>query len=132
MYAHLRIVRPTAHLGVIAKMYCDGLGFEVIASFENHDHFDGVVIGHPTLDYQLEFTHERGQRVGRAPTQEDLLVFYVLDAGVWVERCQRMAQSGFTEVPSYNPYWEKRGKTFEDIDGYRVVLEQERWPTFKA
>ena len=30
-------------------------------------------------------------------------------------------------VPSHNPYWDVRGKTFEDLDGYRVVLEQAEW-----
>ncbi|MFD2178416.1 hypothetical protein [Veronia pacifica] len=30
---------------------------------------------------------------------------------------------GFTLVPSYNGYWDLVGKTFEDIDGDRVVLQ---------
>ena len=34
-----------------------------------------------------------------------------------------MMAMGFAPVPSTNPYWEARGKTFEDPDGYRVVLE---------
>lgn len=28
-----------------------------------------------------------------------------------------------TEVVSFYPYWDKQGKTFEDPDGYRVVLQ---------
>ncbi len=34
-----------------------------------------------------------------------------------------MQEAGFSLVPSYNPYWDRTGKTFEDIDGYRVVLQ---------
>jgi hypothetical protein len=30
-------------------------------------------------------------------------------------------------VRSYNPYWEEAGVTFEDPDGYRVVLQNAEW-----
>lgn len=35
---------------------------------------------------------------------------------------------GHAAVPSFNPYWDVRGNTFEDPDGYRVVLENAAWP----
>jgi hypothetical protein len=31
-------------------------------------------------------------------------------------------------VPSANPYWDRKGRTFEDVDGYRVVLQNDVWP----
>ncbi|WP_418132309.1 hypothetical protein [Variovorax sp. 278MFTsu5.1] len=37
------------------------------------------------------------------------------------------ATAGFTEVSSFNPYWQRRGRTFADLDGYRVVLQQAAW-----
>jgi hypothetical protein len=30
-------------------------------------------------------------------------------------------------VKAYNPYWDIGGATFEDADGYRVVLTSRRW-----
>jgi hypothetical protein len=30
-------------------------------------------------------------------------------------------------VQSFNPYWDQHGKTFEDPDGYRVVLQNAAW-----
>ncbi|WP_420360213.1 hypothetical protein [Agrobacterium vitis] len=30
-------------------------------------------------------------------------------------------------ITSYNPYWDNLGKTFEDPDGYRVVLQNSAW-----
>ncbi|WP_423223025.1 hypothetical protein [Candidatus Amarolinea aalborgensis] len=30
-------------------------------------------------------------------------------------------------VQPANPYWERSGRTFEDPDGYRVVLQHARW-----
>jgi hypothetical protein len=40
-----------------------------------------------------------------------------------------MVAAGFREVPSFNPYWDTQGRTFEDHDGYRVVLQHEHWST---
>jgi hypothetical protein len=36
---------------------------------------------------------------------------------------ERLVQHGYQPVPAFNPYWDQRGKTFEDPTGYRVVLQ---------
>jgi hypothetical protein len=36
------------------------------------------------------------------------------------------------EVVSSNPYWRERGVTFEDPDGYRIVLENAAWSESEA
>ena len=125
--AHLRIARPTDSLSEIVRFYRDGLGFEVIGSFEDHAGFDGVMLGHPGLPYHLEFTHHRGQQVGRAPSKDNLLVFYIPESVEWQRAVDRMVAYGYQPVASYNPYWDQRGKTFEDADGYRIVLQQASW-----
>lgn len=127
MTMHLRVARPTDHLAAVTQFYRDGLGFRVVGSFDDHDGFDGVMLGHPGWPYHLEFTHHRGHTVGRAPTQDHLLVLYVPDAAEWSQWVQRMVDHGYAPVPSYNPYWDVRGKTFEDPDGYRVVLQNATW-----
>ena len=38
-----------------------------------------------------------------------------------------MLQAGFKLVESYNNYWDINGNTFEDADGYRVVLQNREW-----
>ncbi|EJN60056.1 hypothetical protein [Halogranum rubrum] len=35
--AHLRVARPTDNLGAVVSFYRDGLGFDVLASFEGPD-----------------------------------------------------------------------------------------------
>jgi hypothetical protein len=119
----LRIARPTDHLAAIARMYQDGLGFTQLAGFEDHAGFDGIMLGHPNAPYHLEFTHHREHSAGRAPTQDNLLVFYLPDPVEWESACEHMRAAGFARVRSYNPYWDQRGATFEDLDGYRVVLQ---------
>lgn len=123
----LRVARPTDNLVEITRMYIDGLGFKLLGSFTGHDGFDGAIIGHPSHSYHLEFTHHQNVRVGRAPTQENLLVFYIPEANDWANCCEKMLRAGFNVVTSYNPYWDLYGSTFEDVDGYRVVLKNRDW-----
>jgi catechol 2,3-dioxygenase-like lactoylglutathione lyase family enzyme len=123
----MRVARPTDNLAAIADMYAKGLGFSVLAEFADHQGFDGVILGHPRQPYHLEFTAQRGHRVGTAPTRDHLLVFYIPDRSEWDATCADMLAAGFRAVASYNPYWDAQGKTFEDVDGYRVVLQNEAW-----
>ncbi|NAW64279.1 VOC family protein [Photobacterium halotolerans] len=125
--AKLRVARPTDNLAKITKMYVNGLGFKLLGSFEDHNGFDGSIIGHEVHHYHLEFTHHKGTVVGQAPTQDNLLVFYLPEQNVWAQCCEQMEKAGFAVVPSYNDYWDVVGKTFEDIDGYRVVLQNREW-----
>ena len=126
--AQLRVARPTDNLTAIIRFYRDGLGFELIDSFEDHQGFDGVMLGHADLPYHLEFTHQRKHSAGKAPSKENLLVFYLPDEEEWRQALDRMMSLGYKPVKSYNPYWDVRGKTFEDVDGYRVVLQGAAWP----
>ncbi len=79
--AHLRVARPTDDLDTVIHFYRDGLDFEVIGSFTDHDGFDGVILGHTGAGYHLEFTRKAGHAAGKAPTPDNLLVFYLPDAG---------------------------------------------------
>ena len=124
---HLRIARPVSNLGRAADIYCRGLGYRVLASFDDHDGFDGVMVGAPGGAFHFEFTRHRDHPVTPTPTPEDLSVFYLPDAAQWRVTCERMIAAGFTPVDPFNPYWTARGRTFEDFDGYRVVLQQARW-----
>ena len=108
-------------------MYCRGLGHRVLGSFENHAGFDGIMVGAAGATHHFEFTQCREHPVAPSPTQEDVIVLYVPDADEWRIACERMAAAGFRPVASFNPYWDIRGRTFEDADGYRIVLQQSEW-----
>ena len=123
----LRIARPVSDLKRSQEMYCLGLGLSVVGSFEAHDGFDGVMLGHAGANYHFEFTVCREHRIAPAPTQEDLAVFYLESRGEWEKTCASMLRAGFVQVPSFNPYWDIRGRTFVDHDGYRVVLQNGAW-----
>ena len=123
----MRVARPTDNLATLAEMYVKGLGFVMLAEFKDHRGFGGVVLGHPRQRYHIEFTSQREHLVGKAPTQDHLLIFYLPNKDEWEAGCAQMISAGFRNVSSYNPYWDLQGRTFEDIDGYRVVLQNAAW-----
>ena len=109
-------------------MYCEGLRFSVLATFTDHDGFDGTIVGHPGHPYHLEFTTQRGRGITAVPDGDHLLVFYVPDSREWEESCSRLVRAGFRVVVPVNPFWDRQGRTFEDVDGYRVVVQSSEWP----
>jgi catechol 2,3-dioxygenase-like lactoylglutathione lyase family enzyme len=132
MRHHLRIARPVSDLARSKAMYCQGLGLRVVGSFENHDGFDGVMLGLANESYHFEFTFCRAHPVVPTPTPEDLAVFYIAQASDWQISCAKMLVAGFRRVSSFNPYWELDGRTYEDEDGYRVVLKRGEWSNVEA
>lgn len=132
-HAHLRVARPTDSIPALLPFYVAGLGFEVKLTF-SHEGFDGVLLAQPSSPaavpggYHLEFTQHVTERAGRAPTQDNLLIFYLPDEAPYRDAVARVRTAGFEPVTSFNPYWDRCGTTFEDPDGYRVVLANMKSP----
>jgi catechol 2,3-dioxygenase-like lactoylglutathione lyase family enzyme len=123
----IRIARPTDKLDEVIRFYTDGLGFEILDRFENHQGFNGIMVGMPGEPYHFEFTHQQGHLVGCAPTQDNLIVFYLPNRQEWQCAVDRLKSIGSEQIKSYNPYWDDNGLTFEDPDGYRIVLQNTDW-----
>ncbi len=123
----LRVARPTDDLEALKKFYMDGLGLELIDQFQSHDGFDGIMLGKAGWPYHFEFTHAEGHVAGKAPSEDNLIVFYLPERQKWQAATARMEASGYAPVKSFNPYWDVNGKTYEDPDGYRVVLQNTAW-----
>lgn len=123
----LRVARPTDDIEALLPFYCDGLGFAVLYRFVDHGGFDGIMLGHPGSPYHFEFTRAHRHAAGRAPTPDNLLIFYLPDIAQWQAAVDRMEAAGFTAVPAFNAYWDRQGRTFEDPDGFRVVMQNAVW-----
>lgn len=123
----LRVARPVTDLERTAEMYCRGLALRVLGRFRDHEGFDGIMIGYPRAEYHFEFTHSRRYPITPSPTPEDLLVLYHPSKSQWDLACAQMKAAGFQIVGSFNPYWNARGRTYQDADGYRVVLQHALW-----
>lgn len=127
--AHLRVARPASGLDRSVEMYCAGLGLAILGTFRDHNGFDGTMVGEPSAAVHFEFTVCRAHPVEPSPTPEDLVVFYLPESFKWAERCSLVVAASFKEVQPFKPYWSRSGRTFEDPDGYRVVLQNAAWST---
>jgi catechol 2,3-dioxygenase-like lactoylglutathione lyase family enzyme len=127
MVPKLRVARPTNDLSALRRFYIDGLGLPELYAFADHDGFDGLMVGQAQAPYHFEFTQQAGQVVPPAPTAENLLIFYLPEQAAWQAAVARMRALGYPPVPAHNAYWDQQGLTFEDPDGYRVVLQHAAW-----
>lgn len=127
MKCHLRIARPVSNLARTIEMYRNGLDLKIVGRFDDHEGFDGAMLGQDEMQYHFEFTYSRAHPVAPSPTKEDLVIFYIEDINAWKITCEKMISAGFKPVSSLNPYWDIGGRAFEDLDGYRVVLQNSAW-----
>ncbi len=125
--AHLRCARPTDRMEEVVDFYCQALGFQVLGRFQNHDGFDGVMLGCADAGYHLEFTTQRGHVPDITPSPDQLLVFYLPDNADWLVAVEKIEATGASAVESLNPYWGTCGRTYEDPDGYRIVIQNASW-----
>jgi len=118
-----RIARPTHQLQKVIAFYRDGLGLEIIGSFDDHAGYDGVMLGLPTVHYHLEFTQHKDAVPAPPPSDDNLLVFYIPDQALRDVIAARLHGMGYPEVEPENPYWKRSGITICDPDGWRIVLQ---------
>lgn len=116
----VRFARPTDKLEAVVAFYRDGLGLAEIGGFRDHAGYDGVMLGLPDASVHLEFTTHRAGSPCPAPTRDNLLVLYLGHARD--SAADRLRKAGHAPVEPENPYWRDHGLTFEDPDGWRVVL----------
>jgi ribosomal protein S18 acetylase RimI-like enzyme/catechol 2,3-dioxygenase-like lactoylglutathione lyase family enzyme len=119
----VRVARHTQRLDEIVRFYRDGIGLTEVGRFHNHDGYDGAFLELPGTDAHLEFT-AGGDHPAPVPHPESLLVLYL-----GADDAVRAAAGRLELDPAApaNPYWAEHGLTFEDPDGFRVVLVPERW-----
>ena len=119
----LRVARHTERLDALVRFYRDGLGLSEVGRFEDHDGYEGVFLEVPGTGAHLELT-AGGVHGAPVPHPETLVVLYLGDE----QSVQAVAaRLGAEAVAPANPYWAEHGLTFEDPDGFRVVLVPERW-----
>jgi uncharacterized glyoxalase superfamily protein PhnB len=117
-----RVARPTDRLNELVAFYTNGLGFAVIGSFSGHDGYDGVMLGCPGVLFHLEFTQHANGSPCPAPTNDNLLVLYFDTTEKYKAAIARMEGTGCAPVAPENSYWVGKSVTYEDPNGWRVVL----------
>ncbi len=114
----VRFTRHTARLQECVRFWRDELGLLEVDRFEGHDGYAGVILALPEGGVQLELT-AGGAHAPPEPHPETLIVLYL---GSWEAVRERADGVRRARVSAANPYWERNGQTYEDPDGFRVVL----------
>lgn len=116
-----RIARHTTDLNQVIDFYGRILGLKVLGEFRDHHGYKGVFMGMPGQSWHLEFTVSHTPPAHHAD-DDDLLVFYASSLEEFGAMKTRFVKNHVKQVKPTNPYWEKNGITFEDPEGYRVVI----------
>ena len=87
----VRVARPTRDLGAAVSFY-ELLDLPVLASFDDHDGYSGVIFGLPDSARQLELVSRGGLEA--APSEEDQLVLYLGSAEAVAERRRVLRRPG--------------------------------------
>ncbi|HEY4324166.1 MAG TPA: VOC family protein [Mucilaginibacter sp.] len=120
-----RIARHTKDLNQILDFYGGILGLKILGEFKNHDSYDGIFLGIPGADWHLEFTVSDAMP-DHHPDDDDLLVFYINSASEFNHIKEKFLTNNVKQADPKNPYWKSNGITFQDPDGYRIVISLER------
>lgn len=123
----VRIARPCTDLAAAERFYVRGLGLDLLhrIAADGADTHDLLIIGPRNASWHLELVGGANLIVKPAPTSEDLLVLY-LGGPVDDALTARLTEAG-GRVVSQGPYWDRWGVTFEDPEGYRLVLSTRTW-----
>ncbi|MFF8960306.1 VOC family protein [Streptomyces sp. NPDC014894] len=119
----IRFARPTGRFDDVLAFYREDLGLPVIASWRDHDGYDGAVFGLPGAAAQMEITQHGSPPRVPEPDPENQLVLYLRGADARDTIAARLMERGHRPVEAANPYWTRYGAVlFQDPDGWMVVL----------
>ena len=123
--AQIRVARPTDRLDEVVAFYRDGLGLPELYRFADHDGYDGVMIGLPGRTYPPRI-HDasKWQRRNRSEPRQSSRVLYTRSGTTGAGAATGSKPWVIGRWLPENPYWLDKSVTFEDPDGWRIVLCQ--------
>lgn len=116
-----RYARHTTDLNKIEKFYTEIVGLEKLGSFENHNNYNGLFLGHNNSNWHLEFTTSPEKPKSKFD-EDDILVFYVNSETEFKRIKKILNQKKIKlEIPK-NPYWAENGIMISDPDNFKVIF----------
>jgi catechol 2,3-dioxygenase-like lactoylglutathione lyase family enzyme len=117
-----RLVRVSRHLEKVVRFYRDGIGLQELSRFVDEKGYSGVCLGIAGQNWEMEITQHKSLKPSPAPDKDNLLVFYMDGMGAIGKLVITLGRMGHFPVSQEHPLWHEVGVTFEDPDGWRVVL----------
>jgi catechol 2,3-dioxygenase-like lactoylglutathione lyase family enzyme len=120
-----RLVRVSRHLERAVRFYRDGIGLQELSRFTDNKDYSGVRLGIPGQNWEMEITQHKSLKPSAAPEKDNLLIFYLDGMGAIGRMVITLGRMGYYPVSQEHPLWHEVGVTFEDPDGWRVVLVEQ-------
>ncbi len=122
-----RYARHTAQLATLKRFYTELLGLTILSEFGGHGQYDGLIMGHPSGIWQIEFT-STGETVHSSFDDDDLLVFYLSASQELSLMRRRFEKAGCPFFKAKNPYWQQHGFQINDPDGHGIIFTVSQYP----
>lgn len=120
--SRMRVARPTTDIERAITFWTQVVGLEILSRFEDHEGYDGVILGNSGDQWEIEVTHHSSGMPLPSPSEEDIIVLY-LKEGVADEITDRLRHAGHPAKEHPNPYWRAMGASAHtDPDGYTLII----------
>ena len=120
--SRMRVARPTTDIERAITFWTQIVGLEILSRFEDHEGYDGVILGNSGDQWEIEVTHHSSGMPLPSPSEEDIIVLYLnreLARGI----TDRLRQAGHPPKEHPNPYWQAmEASAHTDPDGYTVII----------
>jgi catechol 2,3-dioxygenase-like lactoylglutathione lyase family enzyme len=118
----MRVARPTTDIERAITFWTQVVGLEILSRFEDHEGYDGVILGNSGGQWEIEVTRHSSGMPLPSPSEEDIIVLY-LNKGVAREITDRLRHAGHPPKEHPNPYWQAMGSSVHaDPDGYTLII----------
>lgn len=120
-----RYARHTNSIDKLIVFYRDIIGLEVLATFENHNGYDGVFIGKSDSNWHIEFT-QNTDATNHHFDADDVLVFYPDSTIEYDQILNALDKACIKQEIPKNPYWQRNGIQISDPDGYGIIISKQK------
>lgn len=122
---NFRYARHCKNISQLTSFYTSVLNLEVLGSFQDHDGYDGVLIGLKGLSWHLEYTQNTQEPHSRFD-EDDALVFYPDSLEAYSKILDNLKLFKIKTIESKNPYWKDKAVCFKDCDEYNIIVSSEK------
>lgn len=121
-----RYARHTEHIDKLKEFYTKILQLEIIEYFENHEGYDGIILGKKQAEWRLEFTSSEDVPL-HSFDEDDALVFFPTTVSAYNGIMKNIQDNHLTIYQAKNPYWNSNGIVIQDPDGCYVVISAQKF-----
>ena len=119
----MRTARHVTALEPMRYFYVHLLEMREIGGFVDHNGYDGMILGSPEGNWQVEFTVSQDKPEHHFD-EDDLIVLYY-EAAKYDAVIEKLTAENYVTFIPKNPYWVAYGNLYKDPEGFGVMVVNE-------